>query len=401
MLKKIKLLQVFLVLSFFGILSVSILFYNARATLENSSKVLSTTQAEKSKIETQRKKLQSQLQIAFQELNDLKNQDQYKINKELEARMKEIEKTFKDTVSVYEDLVKLRELTTKTSAFDKNYATIITYLSKQNYASASALIITLKKDIETEKNKYIGSVSIPANVPAINTAPGSGYRRQSVQTDAGNFLVDIVAADLNSTRVVVDTASEGTCTDNCPVLSLATYAGRSGAYAAINGPYFCPASYPSCAGKTNSFDTLLMNKNKVYFNSDNNIYSTVPAVIFSGNSARFVGRSLEWGRDTSVDAVIASQPMLVSNGETTFGGDTEAKRSSRGTRSFIGTTGNTVYIGVVHGATVAEVAKVLKTMGVHNALNLDSGGSTAFRSNGRYIAGPGRDTPFGILLLRK
>jgi hypothetical protein len=51
-------------------------------------------------------------------------------------------------------------------------------------------------------------------------------------------------------------------------------------YAGINGVFFCPSTYPSCAGKTNSFDTLLMNKNKTYFNGTNNIYSTVPAVLF-------------------------------------------------------------------------------------------------------------------------
>ena len=214
-------------------------------------------------------------------------------------------------------------------------------------------------------------------------------------------MVDIIAADLNSTRVIVDTASDGTCADNCPVDSLASYAARSGGYAGINGPYFCPAAYPGCSGKTNSFDTLLMNKNKVYFNSDNNVYSTVPAVIFSGNSARFVGQSLQWGRDSGVDSVIASQPMLTSGGSRVFGGDGEPKRSGKGSRSFIGATGSTVYIGVVHNVSTAEMAYVLQTLGIASSLNLDSGGSTALLWNGKYLVGPGRNTPFGILLQKK
>ena len=214
-------------------------------------------------------------------------------------------------------------------------------------------------------------------------------------------MVDVIAADLNSTRVVVETASGGDCGTDCPVASLGDYVGRAGGFAGINGPYFCPAEYPSCAGKTNSFDTLLMNKNKVYFNSDNNIYSNVPAVIFSGSSARFVGASQEWGRDTGVDSVIAAQPMLLSGGTVRFGGDGDPKKGSRGSRSFIGSKGSTVYIGVVRSATVAEVAHVLKAMGLENALNLDSGGSTALMSGGKYIAGPGRNTPFGIVLVRK
>ncbi|OGK61673.1 hypothetical protein A3G65_01460 [Candidatus Roizmanbacteria bacterium RIFCSPLOWO2_12_FULL_37_7b] len=273
-------------------------------------------------------------------------------------------------------------------------------LSEKNYASASAELNVLSLKIKDEQSKLVASFTIPKNVPVNNAPPGSGYRRQQVQIDIGSYLVDIFTADLNSVRVIVDTAADGDCRDNCPVLALGDYVSRSGAIAGINGPYFCPASYPSCAGKTNSFDTLLMNKNKVYFNSDNNVYSTVPAVIFTGNSARFVGQSLEWGRDTGVDSVIASQPMLLSGGNIVYGGDSEPKRGSKGSRSFIGTSGSTVYIGVVHNATVAEVARVLHGLGIQYALNLDSGGSTAFWVGG-YKVGPGRATPFGILIVGK
>lgn len=242
---------------------------------------------------------------------------------------------------------------------------------------------------------------ISQNVLASNTPPNpGGYSRQSVQTDVGTFLVDIVSADLGSTRVIVDTAAERDCGNDCPVLSLADYVGRNGAFAGVNGSYFCPASYPSCAGKTNTFDTLLMNKNKVYFNSDNNVYSTVPAVIFGSGWIRFVSRSLEWGRDTGVDGVIANQPLLVAGGTVAFGGDDDPKKGSRGNRSFVSNKGNIVYIGVVRSATVAESARVMKALGMENALNLDDGGSTALWSGG-YKVGPGRNIPNAILFVRK
>jgi exopolysaccharide biosynthesis protein len=211
----------------------------------------------------------------------------------------------------------------------------------------------------------------------------------------------MIAADLGSTKVVVETSSDGDCGDNCPVDSLSSFVSKAGGYAGINGPYFCPESYPSCANKKNSFDTLLMNRNKTYFNSANNVYSVVPAAIFGSGFARFVGASSEWGRDTGVDSVIASQPLLLLNGEVRFGGDDEVKRNSRGYRSFIAAKGNTAYIGVVRGANVAEVALVLKSMGMDHALNLDSGGSTALFSNGRYLVGPGRNTPFGIVFVKR
>lgn len=216
----------------------------------------------------------------------------------------------------------------------------------------------------------------------------------------GTFQVDIVSADLSSTRVIVDTASDTDCSDNCPVLSLGEYAAKNGAFAGINGSYFCPASYPSCFGKANSFDTLLMNKNKRYFNSDNNVYSEVPAVIFSGNSVRFVGRSLEWGRDTSVDAVLANYPLLLAGGQIVFGGSDDAKHTGRGYRNFVGSKDSAVYIGIVRNATLSEAAKVLQTMELHNALNLDSGGSSALWSGG-YKVGPGRNIPNALLLVSK
>ena len=245
------------------------------------------------------------------------------------------------------------------------------------------------------------ATAIPTPQPVTqNTPPGLGYSRQAVQSDAGTFTVSIVAADLNSTKVIVDTASDSSCSSNCPVLSLADYVGRNGAFAGVNGSYFCPRDYASCAGKENSFDTLLMNKNKVYFNSDNNVYSTVPAAIFYPGGARFVGQSLEWGRDTSVDAVIANHPLLVAGGQVVFGGNDDPKQGSKGNRSFIAVKGNTIYIGVAHSATVAESARVMKALGMDSALNLDNGGSSALWSGG-YKVGPGRSLPNAVLFVRR
>lgn len=331
-------------------------------------------------------------------LSAIIDQDQFKRNQELQTEINDLQRVFRSAVDRYEELLTLRLPLPQSQPLEKLLTSSLLNLAQRNYSSASSQLAQL--DTEITKQQQV-TAAIPANVPAIQAAPNNGYQRQQVTTEHGTYLVDVVAADLNSTRVQVETAAEGDCHDNCPVASLADYVGRSGGFAGINGPYFCPAEYPSCAGKTNSFDTLLMNKTKTYFNSDNNVYSTVPAVIFSGNSARFVGQSLEWGRDTGVDAVIAAQPLLLSGGEVRFGGDGDPKKGSKGSRSFIGTKDNLVYIGVVRGATVAEVAFVLKAMGLQNALNLDSGGSTALYNSGRYLAGPGRNTPFGIVLVRK
>jgi len=232
--------------------------------------------------------------------------------------------------------------------------------------------------------------------PLTTTPPTAGYSRISVNSDAGTFTVSVGAADISTTRVIVDTASASDCYSNCPVLSLASFVSKNGAFAGINGTYFCPADYASCAGKENTFDFLVMNVNKTYFNSDMNVYSTNPGVIFGEGYTRFVGAIQEWGRDTSPNGVLSNYPLLVAGGNVNFGGSSDPKLGSKGSRSFVANKGNTVYIGVVHSATVAESARVLKAMGVDNALNLDNGGSTALWWGG-YKVGPGRNLPNVIL----
>jgi hypothetical protein len=342
----------------------------------------------------------TELEKISEELNELKNQDQVKINSQLSERIENIENTYDKAVSVYEDLLELKEKTDETDDLDELFAESLSLLSDQNYSTASAKLSQLQAEIQTIEQEIAASFEIPESVPKSNAPPGSGYSRQQVNTEIGTFLVSMIAVDYSSTKVIVDTASSGDCSNDCPVLPLSEYVSRNGAFAGVNGTYFCPASYPSCAGKTNSFDLLLMNKDKTYFNSDNNVYSGNPGVIFGGSYIRFVTAVSQWGRDTSIDSMISNFPLLVFNKQITFGGDDDPKKGSKGGRSFVANRGNTIYIGVVHNATVAESARVMKALDMDNAMNLDNGGSTALWSGG-YKVGPGRNLPNVILFVSR
>jgi hypothetical protein len=340
------------------------------------------------------------LQEVGDELEELKSRDEYNINLELEEEIGNIQKTYDSAVSAYENLLELKEKTDKTEGLDELFTNALVYLSERNYSSASSTLKNLNNNITKEEEKIAASFKIPDTVTQSNSPPSSGYSRQSVTTNVGTFLVSIIAADIGSTRVIVDTASDGDCGNDCPVLPLATYISRNNAFAGINGSYFCPATYPSCSDKKNSYDLLAMNHKKTYFNSDNNVYSNNPAVIFGDGYIRFVNSASEWGRDTGPTGVLSNFPMLVFNKEIRFGGDDDPKKGSRGGRSFVANIGNTVYIGVVHSATVAESARVMSALGMENAMNLDNGGSTTLWSGG-YKVGPGRNLPNVILFVRK
>lgn len=336
------------------------------------------------------------------EIDRLNNEDLRKANIEVKRQIADLQASFKSAVAAYEEVLYLEERGSKITSEQSKFSSILNFLAKNDFKSAQKTIDELMVEINKEKARLaqLTAAPIPANVPEIKEAPSSGYRRQKVVVGDTSFLVDVVSADLGSTRVIIDTASDGTCIKDCPVLPLATYVSRSGAYAGVNGTYFCPETYPSCVDKKNTFDVLVMNKNKVYFNSDNNVYSTVPVAIFSGTSARFIGQSSGWGRDTGVDAVIANRPLLVLDGNNMFGSGGEAKEVIRSNRSFLGASGGTAYIGVVHNSSVVEAAAVLQAMGIKSAINLDSGGSTALWSGG-YKAGPGRNLPNVVLFVKK
>lgn len=331
---------------------------------------------------------------------EIKNEDQYIKNKSLEEEISNIQNTYKKAVAVYESLLDLKSKTKDTLEFDETLAEIFILLSKRDYSDASSKIDSLTSAIKKKTDEVAVAFKIPENLVSSNAPPNSGYQRQKVVIDSGSFMVDIVSADTGSTKVVVDTAADSDCSNDCPVLSLSEYVKRNNAYAGVNGSYFCPSTYPSCAGKTNSFDLLAMNYKKTYFNSGNNVYSTNPAVIFGDGYIRFVAHTSEWGRDTSPNGVLSNYPLLLLNGEVKFSGDGDEKKSSRGGRSFVASKGSTVYIGVVFSATVAESANVMKALGFENAINLDNGGSTALWYGG-YKAGPGRNIPNAILFIKK
>lgn len=388
-----------LIVLFLSFVLIFYRIYQNQVEIKNNNKSLI---GDNEKLTKETQQLNETINSINAEIEKLKNEDLRKTNENVKAEIAKLKNSFKSALTAYEEMLSLEERGSLITAQKSKFASVLNFLSKDDLSSAQKTITDLTADINKEKARLasLKAVAIPANVPEIKEAPSSGYRRQKVTVGDSSFLVDIVSADLNSTRVIVDTASDSTCTNNCPVLPLATYVSRSGAFAGVNGTYFCPETYPSCADKKNSFDTLVMNKNKVYFNSDNNVYSSVPVAVFSGNSGRFIPQSQGWGRDTGVDAVIANRPLLVLDGNIMFGSGGEEKEAARGNRSFLGSSGNTGYIGVVRNASVAEAAKVLQTMGIKSAINLDDGGSTALWSGG-YKAGPGRNLPNVVLFVKK
>ena len=339
-------------------------------------------------------KVVAELTDVAKQYETLKADDQVKKNEALTEVIDNIQKTYEAGAKLFEDRADLVITAGKIATVDKELAKFLSLLGEQKWVEASEQV----KKVRTEIDKIIVAntpkVTVPNTSTASNSLPGSGYSRQKVTTARGEFVISMVSAP--GARVIVETASDSDCSDNCPTKTLAEHVAASGGFAGINGAYFCPPDYPKCQGKVNSFDTLAVNgRNKAVLNRANNVYSVVPLMAAYGNNLSFYDQTVQWGVDTGSTGALANHPRLVRDGSNATGDN-----GSKGTRGFIGKKDSTIVIGHVYAASLQDAAEVLVTLGIQNAMNLDGGGSTALYYEGSYKAGPGRSLPTAIVLAR-
>lgn len=210
--------------------------------------------------------------------------------------------------------------------------------------------------------------------------------------------------DLSSTRVITDTANDNDCATNCPVASLQTYVSKNNGYFGVNGTYFCPASYPECANKTNSFDFPVFNTRlSKWINGGNLFWNSRSMIYFDGSGGHYKQNAKDFSG--GLIAGIVNHPGLLDGGNIQIDENQSGlsdKQKARGTKVGIGLIGqNKAIVMVAKNVTMREFAVAFKNAGATHALNLDTGGSLAVFGSGRYIYGPGRDIPNAIIFASK
>jgi hypothetical protein len=119
---------------------------------------------------------------------------------------------------------------------------------------------------------------------------------------------------------------------------------------------------------------------------------------------RIAYRAVENGRALRARFSLGAGPTLVRDGEVDAHPAAEGFRdrkivSSSGTRSVVATTAShEVMLAVIGGATIAQAAWVARALGAEDAMNLDDNGSVGLVCGGRYLVGPGREVPNGLVL---
>jgi len=251
--------------------------------------------------------------------------------------------------------------------------------------------------------KPTSSPSPKPAAPVISGPPGAGYSSVTVHTEKGDFSARILSIDLNSSRMITDTANDSDCANNCPVSNLSDFVSRNGGFAGVNATYLCPDTYPECAAKKNSFDFPVWNTRLGHWINGGNLGWNGRAIFYTDGSGAHYNQNAS-GFGGGLNAGVVNSPGLLDNGNVQIDDSQSGlsdKQRSIGTKVGIGLRDSkNVMVVIASGVNMQQFAYVFKALGAKGALNLDTGGSTALYYNGKYLVGPGRSIPNAIIFAR-
>lgn len=239
--------------------------------------------------------------------------------------------------------------------------------------------------------------SIPVYSESIVKKPKVQVTKQSLKAGGKSITVNVVSVNLlapnTSLHVEVANNKKGS------VGTLASIAKNHNAKVAINANYF--DAYTNNSVRT-VYNALVMNGKKIQeFDAKfSTFYSTK-----DGDIGILPGAKVkDLYNEGKVQEAIQIGPRLVTNGAVSLDpiseGFTSHKiLSSPGARSAVGVLKNRQLIFVTtSGATVEQLASIMKQLGSVDAMNLDGGASSGLYANGRYLTTPGRNIAVALLV---
>lgn len=263
---------------------------------------------------------------------------------------------------------------------------------------------------------FLPTITNAATTPVTSiTKKYSYWKKNTINTRNGRFNVQIIRIGLDNPNLKVKTITGNStdCKNNCAVYPLKTYVDKFKGFAAINGTYFCPKDYASCAKQTGSYYWMVYNSiTRTFTNSYQNQFNKGALIAFdTENHWHFWRETKYWpGLDafedqyqTKLTALISSGPALIVDKRLVVRtSDLDAKqRNVKSNRGGIALKGNNVYLVIASGATVLDLGAIMQAYGMTFAVNLDGGGSSALYYYGQYRVGPGRNMPNAIVFTER
>ncbi|WP_042203523.1 phosphodiester glycosidase family protein [Paenibacillus camerounensis] len=221
-------------------------------------------------------------------------------------------------------------------------------------------------------------------------APAAVSGKHTYKVGSRSFSVQTVTVSLMHPSVRLDAVLAGNTVGKTEALG--SIAKRSGAVAAINGTFFdayTDGAYKAPYGYIVSGGKMLKNspgdKRAVFAYDRNLLAELIPGSEFS---ARY--------QSGSVEGAIQAGPRLLVNGAVSLNVAAEGFKDPKiltggGARSALGITrDHKLILLTTGGATIPQLAQIMKQAGAYQAMNLDGGASSGLYFNGKYLTSPGR-----------
>lgn len=213
-----------------------------------------------------------------------------------------------------------------------------------------------------------------------------------------SFSVQQVTVSLLHPKVKLDVVLAGNTIGK--VEDLSSLAKRNNAVVAINGTFFdayTKGSYKAPYGYIVSGGKLLKNssgdRRTIFTYDKNNLATLIPGLDFKDKFA-----------DNTIEGGLQAGPRLLTNGIISLDVKTEGFKDPKiltggGARSALGLTRDHKLILLTSsGATIPQLAQMMKQAGAYQAMNLDGGASSGLYYNGKYLTTPGRQISNAIVI---
>lgn len=279
-------------------------------------------------------------------------------------------------------------------------------------AGTAYLPLQVIKDIlqiPIQWNKEASSISIgqeetKLTLPYItrSTAANQGKvivsERKTFKVGSRSFNVQMVTISLMDPKVQLKVALAGD--EIGKVEDLSSLAKRHKAAVAINGTFF--NAYTSEAHKA-PYGYIVSNgelkmrasgdKRTIFAYDSNLLTQLIPGTEFTEAFA-----------EGNIEGALQAGPRLVVDGKVAIDVKTEGFRDPKiltggGARSALGITRDHKLILLTSGgATIPQLAEIMKQAGAYQAMNLDGGASSGLYYNGKYLTSPGRKISNALLV---
>ncbi|WP_025685090.1 phosphodiester glycosidase family protein [Paenibacillus maysiensis] len=233
---------------------------------------------------------------------------------------------------------------------------------------------------------------LPGSTIPIQTA------HKSFKVGSRTFSAKVVTISMLHPKVSLDVALAGNSIGK--VENLSGLAKRNQAVVAINGTYFdayTKSSYKTPYGYLVSHGKLLKkssgDQRTVFTYDANHLAELVSGPAFE--------QRLSQG---NVEGALQAGPRLVTNGKVSLNIKAEGFKDPKiltggGTRSALGITrDHKLILLTTSGATMSQLAQIMKQAGAYQAMNLDGGASSGLYYNGSYLTTPGRQISNAIII---